>query len=89
MLPESVYFRHRMLMRLRIPELLIERRLTPYGLAKASGGRISLSAAYRLNRSRGRVQFFDADLLEALCDVLDVEPGELLERERTAKKRGR
>jgi DNA-binding Xre family transcriptional regulator len=31
------------------------------------------------------VRFIDSDLLEALCDVLDVEPGELLERE--GKKR--
>ena len=76
-----------MLMRLRIPELLEEHKLTPYGLSKRSGGRISLSAAYRLNRSEGRVQFFDADLLEALCDVFEIKSlDELLERE---AKRGR
>lgn len=67
--------------RIRVPELLKKRKLTAYGLAQASGGRISMSAAYRLTRAKGRVQFFDADLLEALCDVLHVEPGELLERE--------
>lgn len=77
-----------MLMRIRIPELLAEHKLTPYGLSKASGGRISLSAAYRLNRSRGRIRFFDAELLEALCDVLHVEPGELLERDK-AKRKGK
>ena len=78
-----------MRMRVRIPELLEERNLSAYGLARASGGRISLSAAYRLSRSRGRVQFFDNDLLEALCDVLEVEPGDLFERDAVKRKRGR
>ena len=73
-------------MRLRLPELLKQREMTPYALAKQSQGRISLSTAYRLTRMKGRVQTFDADLLEALCDVFSVEPGELLERE---KRRGR
>ena len=75
-----------MLMRVRIPELLEVRGLTPYELSKRSDGRISMSTAYRLKRNRGRGHTFDSALLEALCDVLDVEPGELLERE---AKRGR
>ena len=74
-----------MLVRIRIPELLEKRGITPYALAARSEGRISLSTAYRLNRSRGHGHAFDSALLEALCDVLDVEPGELLERE--AKRR--
>ena len=41
--------------RLRIPELLEEHGLTPYRLSKRSGGRISLSTAYRLVRLKGRV----------------------------------
>jgi DNA-binding Xre family transcriptional regulator len=77
-----------MLMRLRIPELLAARGMTPYALAKASGGRISMSTAYRLKDSRGRLETYAAEMLEALCDVFDVTPGELLERE-PAKKRGR
>jgi len=72
--------------RLRFPELLEEHDLTPYSLSKRSGGRISLSTAYRLARIRGRLKLFQADLLEVLCDVLNVEPGELLERD---KKRGK
>ncbi len=68
-----------MLMRLRFPELLGE--MSPYALAKASNGRISMSTAYRLTRLGGRVKTFDADLLEALCDVLNVAPGQLLERD--------
>lgn len=78
-----------MLMRLRFPELLDARGLTPYALAKASEGRISESTAYRLTRMRGRVANFDAQMLEALCDVLGVEPGELLERDQAAAKQAR
>ena len=75
-------------MRVRVPELLEERGLTAYAVAQASGGRISLSALYRLVRAGGRVRFLDAALLDALCDVLDVGPDALLERE-TAPKRKR
>ena len=76
------------LMRLRIPELLTERGLTPYHLSKRAGGRISLSTAYRLARLKGRVKTFDAELMEVLCDVLGVGPGELFERD-AKPKRGR
>ena len=63
--------------------------MTPYALAKASGGRISMSTAYRLVKLKGRVQNFDADMLEALCDVFAVKSmDQLLERD-TAKRRGR
>jgi len=80
-------------MRLRLPELLEERDLTPYALAKASGGRIDMSQAYRLTRARGRVRYLDTKLLDALCDVLGVEPGELLSRtpgkeRRVGRRRG-
>jgi DNA-binding Xre family transcriptional regulator len=68
-----------MLMRIKLPELLGD--MSPYALAKKSEGRISMSTAYRLVRLEGRVKTFDADLLEALCDVLNVGPGELLERD--------
>lgn len=67
--------------RLRIPELLKERDLSPYAVAKQSDGRISMSTAYRLVKLEGRVQTFDAGMLEALCDIFEIEPGELLERE--------
>ena len=71
--------------RLRFPELLEEHDLTPYSLSKRSAGRISLSTAYRLARTGGRLKLFQADLLEVLCDVLGVEPGQLLERDRKRK----
>ena len=68
-----------MRMRLRLPELLREHKppLTPYAVAKASGGRISPSTIYRLTRHRGRVQNFDGELLVALCDVLGLVRGGL------------
>lgn len=76
-----------MLMRLRLPELLEARNMTPYALSRASNGRISMSTAYRLTEKEGRVQNFKAEMLEALCDVLDCEPGDLLEREKKRKAR--
>ena len=79
------------IMRLRLPELLEEQKppMTAYGLAKASGGRISLSTAYRLTRNRGVVRYLDSELLETMCDVFSCEPGELLEREKTKKRRAK
>lgn len=70
-----------MRVRLRIRELLKKRGLTYYALAKKSGERISLSTAYRFKKNDGRLETFGAEMLEALCDIFDVEPGELLERE--------
>ena len=82
-------------MRIRINELLEARGLTAYAVARASGDRISLSTIYRLKERDGRLDTFAADMLEALCDVFDVTPGELLERDdngalppRSATKRG-
>jgi transcriptional regulator with XRE-family HTH domain len=75
-------------MRLRLPELLEEHDLTAYAVAQKSNGRISLSTIYRLTRNNGRVANFDAEMLEALCDVFGVGPDRLLERNGT-KRRGR
>jgi len=58
--------------------------MTAYALYMASDGRLSLSAAYRLASDNWRC--LPRDVLDALCDVLSVEPGELLERD---KKRGK
>lgn len=73
-------------MRLRLPELLDEHGLTAHAAALQSGGRINRATLYRIVRAKGRIRLLDTDLLEALCDVLDVEPGELLERD---KRRGK
>lgn len=72
--------------RLRLPELFEEHDLTAYAIAQRSGGRISPSTLYRLARSRGAVRYIDADLLDALCDVLGVAPGDLLERGGKSKR---
>ena len=74
-------------MRLRLPELLDERGMTAYALAKNSAGRISEATAYRLVRQRGRIKTFDGDLLDALCDVLGVDPNDVLER--SSKRKGK
>ena len=68
-------------MRIRLPELMQRRGLTAYAMSKQSAGRISLSTAYRLVEMEGSLETFGAEILEALCDVLQVEPGELLERD--------
>ena len=68
-------------MRLRVAELLAERGMTPYALHKASAGRISLSAAYRL--ASGEFRAVSATVLDALCDVFGIEdPGPLFVRDR-------
>ncbi len=73
-------------MRIRIPDLMPD-GMTGYQLAHKSSGRISMSTAYRLVKLKGKVQNFDADMLEALCDIFEVEPGALFER--TTKRRGK
>ena len=71
-------------MRLKLPELLEAHGHTPYTFARAvaATGRVTEAAAYRLVKDRGVVASFHAEMLEAMCEVLDVEPGKLLERER-------
>ena len=73
-------------MRLRVPELLAERKMTAYAMHKASGGRISLSMAYRL--AKGTFGMISADVLEALCDIFGIEdPGPLFARRGTPAPR--
>lgn len=73
-------------MRLRIPELLAQTGVSPYRMSKESAGRISMSTAYRLKREKGKLQTFNAEMLDALCDIFDVGPGELLEREKGKRR---
>ncbi len=69
-------------MRIRLPELMRQRGLTAYAVSRRSSGRISMSTAYRLARLKGKLHSFDADMLEALCDIFACAPGDLLEREK-------
>ena len=76
------------MMRLRVPELLAERDWTAYRLAKASGGRISMSAAYRLAKT-GKFGEVSPAVLDALCDVFGIkDPGPLFAR-RGRRRSGR
>lgn len=73
-------------MRLRIPELLEEKGITPYHLHMRSGKRVSLSTAYRLKRMRGKLDNYKSAMLDALCDVLEVAPSELFERDKPKRR---
>lgn len=76
------------IMKLRVPELLEERGLTAYALAKASDGRLSLSTAHRL--ARGEWKCLSAEVLEALCEVLEIDdPGPLFERDAGKRRRAK
>lgn len=72
-------------MRLRLPELLEQRGISGYRLAKLANGRLSLSTVYRLLRRRGRFDRITAEHLAAFCDALDVGPGELLDRRKVRR----
>lgn len=75
--------------RLRLPELLDEHQLTAHAVARRSEGRINASTLYRLTRSRGAVRYLDAELLDALCDVLGVPLAAVVERATPRRGRGR
>lgn len=69
-------------MRIRLAELMAAHGIeNAHDLAKRSGGRIPITTAYRIVGNEGQLDRRLAGLLEALCDVFDVEPCELLERE--------
>jgi DNA-binding Xre family transcriptional regulator len=72
--------------RLRLPELLKERGVTAYAVARDSGGRLAIRSLYRLVKRRGRVTMVSAKTIEALCDVLRASPNELIELE--GRRRG-
>lgn len=65
-------------MHLLVGDILKRQGLTAYALAKGSDGRISLPTAYRL--ARGEWKCLSAEVMDALCDALQVEPGELFKR---------
>lgn len=70
-------------MRLRIPELMRASKIpTAYALQKASAGRLSMTNAAHLVERGGNTSRVDMRTLEVLCDIFDVGPGELFEREK-------
>jgi DNA-binding Xre family transcriptional regulator len=73
-------------MRLRIPELMEERKIpTAYRLQQLSGGRLSLTNATHLVEKGGNTSSVRMRTLEVLCDIFGVGPGELLERDADAQ----
>ena len=73
----SVRLRRKGLLRLRLRQLLRERRLTGYALAKYTG--LSLNTIYRLTRPHGRFRLIHADTIERLCGALRITPMELFD----------
>jgi DNA-binding Xre family transcriptional regulator len=79
---KRVRLRRKGLLRLRLRQLLRERRLSGYALAKYTG--LSLNTIYRLTRPNGRFRLIQADTLERLCGALRVTPADLFDYEKPA-----
>jgi DNA-binding Xre family transcriptional regulator len=60
--------------------------MTAYGLASASAGRISLSQAYRLAADEWTQ--LPRETIASLCEILEVQPGDLFEQVPGKGKRG-
>lgn len=74
-------------MRLRLPELMAAKGITTaYQLAKASNGRLTQTTAQRLVKANGHPDAIQFRVLDVLCDVLGVEPSELLERDKKPRR---
>jgi len=69
----------------RLPAALEEAGLSPRELARRSG--VSLVTINGI--ANNRTTRVDLETLDKLCEVLSVEPGELLEREAPAKRTAR
>jgi DNA-binding Xre family transcriptional regulator len=78
----KVRLRRRGVLRLRLRQLLRERRMTGYALAKYTG--LSLNTIYRLTRPNGRFRLIQADTLERLCAALRVTPADLFQYDKPA-----
>ena len=74
---QNVRYRRRGVLRLRLRQLLEERRLSPYALSKFTG--LSLNTMYRLMRPHGRFRLIRADTIERLCGALRVRPSDLFD----------
>ena len=74
-----------MAVRFRLADVLAERTMTQTELSRRSGVSIVTVNGIANNRTT-RV---DLETLDKLCEVLEVEPGELLERETPKRRRAR
>ncbi len=82
---QTVRYRRRGALRLRLRHLLEARRVSPYGLAKFTG--LSLNTIYRLTRPSGRFHLIRADTIERLCGALRVTPNELFDYQKPTRDR--
>jgi len=64
--------------RFRLREILARRGVTAYRLAKDTG--LALTTVYRMTSTRGRPGVLEWGTLERICEYLDIQPSELLER---------
>lgn len=73
--------------RFRLQQVLSHRQdgMSQSELSRRSGVSMTTINAMALNKTKQ----VSLATLDALCDALDVEPGELLERERTKRARAR
>jgi putative transcriptional regulator len=73
--------------RFRLHEVLAERseELSQSELSRRSGVSLTTVNAIALNKTRQ----VSLETLDKLCEALGVEPGELLERDESRRKRGR
>lgn len=62
---------------LRVAEVLERRGWTAYRLAQEA--KITIPVAYRLAKRRGNFRRLDLATLDALCRMLNVQPGDLVE----------
>jgi len=74
------------MIRVLLAKVLNQQGWTPYRLAKEAG--LPKTAVYRLARAEGGARRIDLTTLDAICRVLGVQPGELLEYV-PDRKRGR
>jgi DNA-binding Xre family transcriptional regulator len=82
------------MIRFRLAEVLKRKGWTPYRLSQETG--LTVPTAYRLADPAQRFGRYTTDTLNRLCQVLDVQPGELLQwvpeaqdRRRSARRKAK
>jgi DNA-binding Xre family transcriptional regulator len=83
---QTIRYRRRGVLRLRLRDLLAAQGVSPYGLARFTG--LSLNTIYRLTQPSGRFRLIRADTIERLCGALRVTPSDLFEYEKPPRHGG-
>ena len=73
------------MIKIRLSEVLVEREQTLYWLWKQTG--IRYATVWQLGK--GEASRLNLDVLDRICEVLQCQPGDLLVRVETPKKRKR